>query len=84
MQLLTILNDILDMGKVESGNLQLEQANVDLSKEISRVIDLFSVGAAAKGVEVVLDLADDFPRMVVGDAVRISQVFSNLVSNAGD
>ena len=56
---------------------------MDLHKEIGRVINLFSVQAAAKGVEVALDLSDDLPRMVVGDAVRISQVFSNLVSNAG-
>ncbi|GLT82627.1 hypothetical protein SLE2022_009880 [Rubroshorea leprosula] len=80
--LLRLLNNILDLSKVESGKLILEEAEFDLVRELEGLIDMFSVQCINHNVETVLDLSDDIPKLVRGDSARVVQIFANLVSNS--
>ncbi|GKV44097.1 hypothetical protein SLEP1_g51318 [Rubroshorea leprosula] len=80
--LLRLLNNILDLSKVESGKLILEEAEFDLGRELEGLIDMFSVQCINHNVEAVLDLSDDIPKLVRGDSARVVQIFSNLISNS--
>ncbi|WP_374942690.1 sensor histidine kinase [Sphingomonas sp.] len=76
-----LVDDILDVAKMETGNLTLETAPFDLSATILDATRLWEAQAAAKGVAFVRTL-DDCPRMVSGDAARVRQIVFNLLSNA--
>ncbi|XP_022775423.1 histidine kinase 1-like [Durio zibethinus] len=80
--LLRLLNNILDLSKVESGKLVLEEAEFDLGRELEGLVDTFSVQCINHNVETVLDLSDDIPKLVRGDSARVVQVFANLISNS--
>jgi len=80
--LLVILNDILDLSRVESGQLQLEEIAFDLSEVIEQTVHLQAEAANRKGLEVYTWIYDDVPRSLVGDPTRLRQVISNLLSNA--
>ncbi|HEY4246662.1 MAG TPA: CHASE domain-containing protein [Lacunisphaera sp.] len=80
--LLTIINDILDFSKIESGRLDLEQTEFAVSDCVEGALDLLAQPAAKKHLELLYEIADDLPAMVVGDAVRLRQVLVNLVGNA--
>ncbi|XP_047310713.1 histidine kinase 1-like [Impatiens glandulifera] len=80
--LLRLLNNILDLSKVESGKLVLEEAEFDLGRELEGLVDMFSVQCINHNVETVLDLSDDMPRYVQGDSARVVQIFANLISNS--
>ncbi|KAK4789311.1 hypothetical protein SAY86_020630 [Trapa natans] len=80
--LLRLLNNILDISKVESGKLVLEEAEFDLGRELEGLIDMFSVQCINHDVETILDLSDDMPRLVKGDSARVVQIFANLISNS--
>ncbi|KAG7015823.1 Histidine kinase 1 [Cucurbita argyrosperma subsp. argyrosperma] len=80
--LLRLLNNILDLSKVESGKLVLEDAEFDLGRELEGLVDMFSVQCIDHNVETVLDLSDDMPRLVRGDSGRVVQIFTNLISNS--
>ncbi len=80
--LLALINDILDLSKVESGHLELEQADFDLSELIARVLELTRARAASKGLQTGAILADGLPSMLVGDPLRLRQVLLNLLGNA--
>ncbi|OMO83545.1 hypothetical protein COLO4_22452 [Corchorus olitorius] len=80
--LLRLLNNILDLSKVESGKLVLEEAEFDLGRELEGLVDMFSVQCINHNVETVLDLSDDIPKLVRGDSARVVQVFANLISNS--
>ena len=80
--LLTVLNDILDYSKIESGALSMNAGPVDLKSCVADVLVLFSAEAKRKGVELQLKLADDAPRSTVTDGGRLRQILVNLVSNA--
>ncbi|XP_022751470.1 histidine kinase 1-like isoform X2 [Durio zibethinus] len=80
--LLRLLNNILDLSKVESGKLVLEDAEFDLGRELEGLVDMFSVQCINHNVETVLDLSDDIPKVVGGDSARVVQVFANLISNS--
>ncbi|XP_052196318.1 LOW QUALITY PROTEIN: histidine kinase 1 [Diospyros lotus] len=80
--LLRLLNNILDLSKVESGKLVLEEAEFDLGRELEGLVDMFSVQCINHDVETVLDLSDDMPRLVQGDSARVVQIFANLISNS--
>ncbi|UZR27628.1 hybrid sensor histidine kinase/response regulator [Methylococcus mesophilus] len=80
--LLGILNDILDYSKIEAGRLALESVDFDLDDLLDTVIDLFSVMAEAKGLELFLEVPPDLPHRLRGDPLRLSQVLNNLVGNA--
>ncbi|MFD3264647.1 ATP-binding protein [Phenylobacterium ferrooxidans] len=80
--LMAILNDILDVSKIEAGKLELEEIAFDLTEVGARVIDLWRETASAKGVELSYELAPGAPRWLAGDPNRIRQIMLNLVSNA--
>ncbi|PKI68205.1 hypothetical protein CRG98_011404 [Punica granatum] len=80
--LLRLLNNILDISKVESGKLVLEEAEFDLRRELEGLIDMFSVQCINHNVEAILDLSDDMPKLVRGDSARVVQIFANLISNS--
>lgn len=80
--LLTIINDILDFSKIESGRLDLEQTEFAVGDCVEGALDLLAQNAAKKHLELLYEIADDLPGMVVGDAVRLRQVLVNLVGNA--
>jgi len=80
--LLDILNDILDMSKIEAGKLSLEPVSFDLLAAVEDAGALWAPQAAAKGIEIVIDVDASCPRNMVGDRVRVGQVLSNLVGNA--
>jgi signal transduction histidine kinase/CheY-like chemotaxis protein len=80
--LLFLLNDILDFSKIEAGQLHLEEAPFNLRDSLKNVIDLLSVVASKKGLVLNFRFAPETPACVVGDALRINQVVTNLVSNA--
>jgi signal transduction histidine kinase len=80
--LLRILNDLLDISRIEAGKLTIEQAPFNLVEELQSVVGLFAEMARRKHVELTLDVAPDLPVTVLGDAGRVRQVVLNLVGNA--
>jgi len=80
--LLGILNDILDFSKIEAGMLSIEHAEFNLETVLDNLQDMFSARAGEKNLELVVDIPSDMPVHLMGDALRIQQVLSNLVGNA--
>jgi PAS domain S-box-containing protein len=80
--LLTIINDILDLSKIEAGQLELEDIRLNLHEILRDTVSLMNSAARNKGIELTLDLSSDVPRAVRGDPTRLKQVLNNLVSNA--
>lgn len=79
--LLTLINDVLDLSRIEAGELCLEQAPFDVRECVESVIEILSEGADAKGLSLALNCAGVAGR-VVGDAIRLRQIVHNLVANA--
>jgi two-component system sensor histidine kinase BarA len=80
--LLTIINDILDLSKIEAGKLDLESAPLQPAALVGDVLQLFWDRAAGKGLDLAGYVAPNVPATVTGDPVRLHQVLSNLVNNA--
>ena len=80
--LLGVVNQVLDLSKIESGRVELEEGIVDLLAVSRVVVAMFRKGAEDKGIGLDLSIGDDVPPHVRGDALRIRQVLANLVSNA--
>jgi len=80
--LLTIINDILDLSKIEAGQLKLEEKPFSLQEEIQQVIKLLSLKAKGKGIELYSKIDVAIPQCVIGDAVRLKQILINLANNA--
>ena len=80
--LLTILNDILDLSKIEAGKLQIEQADFDLTDVVQGAYATFEATADYKGLGFALDVAPEAAGVYRGDPTRIRQVLCNLLSNA--
>ena len=79
--LLQIINDVLDLSKVEAGKLTLEEADFSLDPLLSTACDMVGERAQAKGLELVVD-TDHLPQRLRGDPTRLSQMVINLLSNA--
>lgn len=80
--LLTILDDVLDLSKMEAGKLQINKHKFDLHSVVDGVANLLTQGFQQKKVSFSTDLSDDLPQFVVGDSNRIRQIMYNLLSNA--
>ena len=80
--LLALINDILDLSKVESGNLTLERIPFDLVDVITRAVELIRIKARDKGLVVEFKLDEQVPRYLVGDPTRLRQIVLNLLGNA--
>ncbi|GMV51039.1 MAG: putative hybrid histidine kinase [Nitrospira sp. OLB3] len=80
--LMVILNDILDLSKIDSGKLTLELMDFELPAFVNRVLALFRERAQRKGLELTSRIAEGSPMTLHGDPTRLQQVLSNLVNNA--
>ncbi|MGH7838395.1 MAG: PAS domain-containing sensor histidine kinase, partial [Candidatus Binataceae bacterium] len=80
--LLDLINDMLDLAKVESGQLLLEQVGFDLHELINRVVDTMALRASQKQLELAARVAPGVPVEVVGDPLRLRQILVNLLGNA--
>ena len=80
--LLTIINGILDFSKIESGKLELEEAPFDLRRCIEDALDLLSLRASSKGLDLAYIVEEETPTQLIGDVTRLRQILVNLVSNA--
>ena len=81
-QLLSVINDILDFSKIEAGKLAIESVAFDLRLDIEEVIEMLAPKADDKNLALILQYPSQMPHRVVGDALRIRQVVTNLVANA--
>ncbi|MEJ5253241.1 MAG: ATP-binding protein [Armatimonadota bacterium] len=80
--LMGIINDILDLSKIESGRMTLNPEPFNPAQMVKEVAALFASSARKKGLELHTDIAPDVPAIVVGDELRLRQVLNNLVNNA--
>jgi len=80
--LLSIIDDILDFSRMESGRFELESRAFDLRECVENVLDVHAARAFSKGLELVSDIASEVPEGVMGDSGRLRQILSNLVGNA--
>ena len=80
--LLTIINDILDLSRIEAGKMSLDNRAFDLHGTVLDTIDLFVSEATEKGLDIALQIDPTVPRYVTGDTHRFRQILTNLVGNA--
>ncbi|MDX2302210.1 MAG: PAS domain S-box protein [Microscillaceae bacterium] len=80
--LLSLINDILDFSKIESGKIVLEQNDLNLYEIIHSIKNALDFKATEKGIQIEMLYDPEIPKVLIGDALRISQILNNLVSNA--
>ncbi len=80
--LLGLVNDVLDFSKIEAGKMEIEKVPFDLDEILDNIADIFCEKTGEKGLELLFDVERDVPRLLIGDPIRISQLLTNLVSNA--
>jgi PAS domain S-box-containing protein len=80
--LLTLINDVLEIAKIEAGKLQLQVATFDLHAMVREVSDMMRLRAEQKGLQLELDQSSGLPNYIQGDEARLRQILVNLVSNA--
>jgi PAS domain S-box-containing protein len=80
--LMTLINDVLDFTKIETGNIELEKARVDIRDMLQSIIGSMKYKAQEKGIYLTQSVDDDVPAIVLGDRARLVQILLNLVSNS--
>jgi PAS domain S-box-containing protein len=80
--LLTLINDVLDISRIEAGKLRFDHITFPLRTIVEETLSLFALQARAKGLEFVSEIASGLPAAVVGDPERLRQVLTNLLGNA--
>jgi PAS domain S-box-containing protein len=80
--LLGIINNILDISKIEAGKLEMESVDFQLHDIMNNIADIFSEYAIEKGINLAVLVAEDVPRELLGDPLRLEQVLVNLTDNA--
>ena len=80
--LIVLINDILDLAKVDAGKMTFEQTAFNLSDSISSILHLFEIKIQEKNLELIKEYDSAIPKVLVGDPVRLRQIILNLVSNA--
>jgi signal transduction histidine kinase/CheY-like chemotaxis protein len=80
--LLAIVNDVLDVSKIEAGQMVLESTTFDLAQVVADVSDLYRIGLYNRGVAFAASVATDVPAYLIGDPTRIRQILMNLLANA--
>ncbi|MFN3404410.1 MAG: PAS domain S-box protein [Cytophagaceae bacterium] len=80
--LLTILNDILDLSKIEAGKMQLRLTSISLESTIEKLYSLFHQQAASKNLDFSYEIHEDVPKYILADEIRLLQILSNLTSNS--
>ncbi len=80
--LLTLINDILDMSKIESGKMDIVPVEYDMGDMLSDIVNMIWIGAQKKGLEFHIDVDQKMPSRLFGDEVRIKQILINVLNNA--
>ncbi|MEZ5447209.1 MAG: response regulator [Gammaproteobacteria bacterium] len=80
--LLSLVNDILDLSKIEAGQLVLESIEFDLHELIENAVDLYALKTEEKGLSLIAYIGRDVPHRLVGDPTRLRQIILNLIGNA--
>lgn len=80
--LLSIINDILDLSKIEAHKMELEKIDFDLPQTVSEVVRALNFEAEKKNLKVTLTMKSEVPQFLVGDSVRLRQILTNLINNA--
>ncbi len=80
--LLAIINDLLDLSKIEAGKLDMIQKDFDLEKCLKVIVNAHSIKASQKGIDLKLNINKKVPKVLVGDAHRLNQILNNLVGNS--
>ncbi len=80
--LLNIINDILDLSKIEAGKMELEHVDFDLNAVLEQSVDVFATSISSKPLELNYDIAPGLPRFFRGDPTRLRQIILNLTGNA--
>jgi signal transduction histidine kinase/CheY-like chemotaxis protein len=80
--LIDLVSDVLDISKIEAGNMELESKPFSTLEFIDKVSGIMTGAAASKPIELIIDVAPDLPRELVGDELRFRQIVVNLVGNA--
>lgn len=80
--LLNLINDILDYSKIESGEFDIDNICFDLESTLNEVLNLLSIKAEEKGLQFFIQIAEDVPKLLMGDPLRIRQVLLNLLGNS--
>ena len=80
--LMGLVNDVLDLSKIDAGKMILEDAELDLRSALIALVELWKPGAEAKGLSLRADLASNLPSVVRTDPLRLKQILFNLLSNA--
>lgn len=80
--LLRLVNDILDLSKIEAGKITIEPTWFDVRTVIETLLDLYRESAERKGIRLIIDVGLNVPFNIEGDALRLQQILSNLLSNA--
>ena len=80
--LLTLINDILDISRIEAGKITLEKISFDLNDLLSRICDTLSVRSNQKNLEMTHEIKPEVPDLLIGDPNRLGQILINLIGNA--
>ncbi|MCF0069129.1 ATP-binding protein [Dyadobacter sp. CY261] len=80
--LLNVINDILDISKIESGNMELEEKEFALKTYVGEVVDLFRAKTNSHHLNLTLKIDENVPSRIIGDRLRLGQIVTNLVGNA--
>ncbi|MDJ0843082.1 ATP-binding protein [Crocosphaera sp.] len=80
--LLTLIKSILDMAKIEAGEITLSYQSFNLHKLVKNLVQMFKLKAQSKGVDLIFDIADNIPDLIRSDSVKLRQILINLLNNA--
>ncbi|MEA3523038.1 MAG: response regulator [Campylobacterota bacterium] len=80
--LLDIINDILDLSKIDAGELKIEKLELNINNVLDHVSNMVSINAKSKNLELIFDIDKNVPSRLIGDPLRLGQVLINLLSNA--
>ena len=80
--LLFIINDILDLSKIEAGKMELEKIDFSIHEVIEQIQLTLNHKALEKGLELIVNISNEIPKIIVGDPVRLNQILMNLTGNA--
>ncbi len=82
LHLAALINEVLDIAKIESGNVQVETKEFDIEESIEKIAEVFTVQVSNKEIDLICSIDGKIPKKILGDSGKIGQVFINLVGNA--
>ncbi|WP_316816277.1 response regulator [Pedobacter nyackensis] len=80
--LLGVINDVLDLSKIESGKFKINRIPTDITKICNAVVDLLRIPSVEKKLDLIIELDPDLPQSVLADSLRLNQILMNLIGNA--